>query len=120
MTECQGPSGPYTLPGNEPCPQGYNPGLITPGGYLSGQALNAPGQIPATTASGYSAAAQNALGSLIPSNLTDWLGNSSNWKHLGLLLAGAVLIILGAQFFMGASVAETPEGKEAVSTITGT
>lgn len=79
------PIGPSNNGGTGPnVPQPLAPGA-TPG--PTGQTVNQSGPLSGLTAG------TGSLSGL--SGLVAWLGNSSNWKHAGLLLGGAALVILG-------------------------
>lgn len=54
----------------------------------------------------------NITNNLIPKGVGDWVSNPSNWKHLGLILAGSVLVVLGLVAFM-----VDTEGKTIVSAV---
>lgn len=106
MTECQGPSGPYTLPGNEPCPGigTYDPGLLTPGGYVPGYILNnlgSPGAPARTIARGEVATVQNSAWPEALQRFFAWFSSAEHWKGIGLLVAAGVLGIVGLVIWSG-------------------
>jgi hypothetical protein len=89
---------------SSPCASGY-----TTGGIQNNQLQTAPPQNQA--GNGLYAGAANPLSNAGLSGFLSWIDNAANWKHTGLLLAGAALVIVGLVGLAGDKYVSSPGPK---------
>ena len=105
-TKNDNPSVSIAVPWPFGCPSGFSVAPAATPPSQQGQTSNpitalqqAPGNAASNIVSGTPGVVLPAI-KLLPDSVTNWIGNSANWKHVALIFAGGVLVLVGLIAFV--------------------